>query len=272
MHVAVRTAALVGGVLAVAVIAGCGHQARPHASVNGCIAYGAKAIRQRHTVTRMPPACQGLSKSQINYAVGKAIYEVAGSHRGKAAWRKRAAADGAYLSPLLSSVAAPAASPLPTPPPAPSAAQGGGATADAGLATWLLAEAAGAFLLRGWVARRWRRPRADRSRRGGSSSAVVIGHFTLATAGLGLWCAYLTTQAAWLAWAAFATLVPVAGLGMGTLLLWLPGQRLSAGAGPTAGAARRGRGASLTPPAIAIHGLAATATILLVLLSALGAR
>ena len=52
--------------------------------------------------------------------------------------------------------------------------------------------------------------------------AVVIGHFTLALAGLGIWIAFVATGAAAVAWVAVAVILSIAGLGMATLAGGLP--------------------------------------------------
>ena len=91
MNVTLVTAAVAGGMLAALLAAGCGAQgASPQqGTVQACANYGARAIEQHVTVTRMPAACEGLSKAQVNLAVGKAIYLVAGG-RHKVAWRRQA--------------------------------------------------------------------------------------------------------------------------------------------------------------------------------------
>jgi hypothetical protein len=137
---------------------------------------------------------------------------------------------------------------------------------------------------------------------------VIIGHFTLALTGLGIWIAFLATGAAALAWAAVAVVLSVAGLGMATLAGGLPEQSQpdasppeprrpsdgllepqpatianSVSAGAATGATSRtvgpaqARTAAIVVPAgkplarIALHGVLASATILLVVLAAIGA-
>ncbi|MBV9844512.1 MAG: hypothetical protein JOZ47_05515, partial [Kutzneria sp.] len=101
---------------------------------------------------------------------------------------------------------------------------------------------------------------------------LIFGHFVLAAAGLVLWIIYLFADRESLAWVAFALLVPVALLGFVMLARWIPTYRARATA--TVG----GAGASTAAPAekhfpVAIvggHGLLAVATVVLVLLTALG--
>ena len=89
---------------------------------------------------------------------------------------------------------------------------------------------------------------------------TVFGHFGLALAGLAIWIAFMVTGAPVLAWLAVGVIIGVAGLGMGALSAALPD--------PARGTAPQAR---LPVPVIALHGMFATATILLVLLAAIGA-
>jgi hypothetical protein len=119
---------------------------------------------------------------------------------------------------------------------------------------------------------------------------VLIGHFGLALGGLLLWLIYLLTGWSVLAWAAAGVLLPVAGLGMATLVVGLPGRspapadrRAPVLAGralaPGPGGAQaddagrqQPRAATGRLPALAVagHGLLAITTMLLVILAALG--
>ena len=89
---------------------------------------------------------------------------------------------------------------------------------------------------------------------------TVFSHFGLALAGLVIWIAFMVTGAPVLAWLAVGVIIGVAGLGMGALSAALPD--------PARGTAPRAR---LPVAVIALHGMLATATILLVLLAAIGA-
>lgn len=129
---------------------------------------------------------------------------------------------------------------------------------------------------------------------------VIVGHFTLALTGLGLWIWFLDTGVPALAWAAVVMVLAVAGLGMATLAGGLPERAAEPGGEPAAELAgepmgrpapgaspvRPGRPPELTaepvtralarPAApvarIVIHGALAAVTILLVVLAAIGAR
>ena len=90
------------------------------------------------------------------------------------------------------------------------------------------------------------------------TKGFIIGHFGLALTGLCIWIGFLGTGVTALAWVAVGLVILIAGLGMGVLAADLP----------EPGATRRGR---LPVTVIAVHGTLATATILLVLLAAVGA-
>ncbi len=301
---AARTAAAGGALLAALLAAGCGGRIEqaPPVTVQGCATAGARAIEAHVTLLRLPGPCRGLSRAQVNLAVGKAIYMTA-SGWPKAAWRRLAEADAVRLAHLVSRPA-PAARPGPGSlvPPAASP-RTGRAVADAALISWLLAAASGGYLLASWLAHGGSRRRSRRT--GSLAPAVVLGHAGLAVAGLTAWAGYLIVGARILAWVAVGLLLPVSGLGMATLVIGLPfgaarGPAAAGGpaaiaatvprsptgrpavaAGPAAApavagaspaAAAAGRPAP-RPPVLVIagHGALATLTLLLALLAAIGA-
>lgn len=284
-----------------------------------------RAIERHVTVTRVPAPCQGLSRAEINQAAAMAIHRVSGSVP-KAVSRRRATAAAPYLAHLITAPAAGQATPAGAR--AAPAASGSGPAASgpvggkdlpmdlAALAAWLVTAGSGAYLLSRWVSRGGRlRLRAARAARGagaplaaGSPPAVLLGHFGLALGGLVLWLIYLVTGWPALAWAAVGVLLPVAGLGMATLVVGLPGRSLalanrrapvlagrafvpSAGhpvagrlvadrpagsPGPggaqadDAGQRPRATAGRMSALAVAGHGLLAITTMLLVILAALG--
>ena len=139
---------------------------------------------------------------------------------------------------------------------------------------------------------------------------IILSHFGIGVAGLAVWIAYVATNLKALAWVGVGVIVPVAGLGMATLIAALPdperGVALDAGAGPggtlsgtapgnpgTAGIGLTGAEPVISGPPlvtriaeaaapgapgrvpvimIALHGAFATAAILLVMLAAVGAN
>jgi hypothetical protein len=286
-----------------AVVAGCG-AASPseHATTQSCFAYGVRALQRHETVTRVPPACAGLSREQVNAAVGRALREVVGP-LAKAPFRRRALAESRYLAGLVRSV--------------PSARQQAQRTASAPPATtslpaslaaltcWVVTAAAGLYLLAGWLTRtRSGRPRI---RDGGPPPAVIGAHASLGLAGLGVWIAYMATAEPALGWIAVGTTFLLAGLGMATLLSAAPDTQRSgtltadatttrtatadplevsatartatttgiatAGTATASTAAASARRPGARPPVlvIALHGVLATITILLVLLAVIAA-
>jgi hypothetical protein len=230
--------------------------AAPRGSVPACTAFGVRAIDQRQTVTQMPAACRGLSRAEINLALGRAIYLVAGSGQRKVAWRHRAAVEGARLARLITALAQSSPGPGPA---SPAAGGPGGRTGPvdhrplglAALAAWLLTVASGGYMLGRFVAGGGlRRQLATGDRTG---PAVVLSHFFLASTGLLLWAVYLATSVLGVAWAAVALLLPVIGFGMGTLVLWTsgrsrrPARTSSAPAGTSAGTSPGTSGRPGTP-------------------------
>jgi hypothetical protein len=115
-------------------------------------------------------------------------------------------------------------------------------------------------------------------------AGLVFGHFGLAAAGLVLWIVYLALDIHVLTWVALVLLVVVALLGFTLFARWLPTRRPAAAvpASLRAGASRHGgdvradvAGADpdeghLPVPVVATHGLFAVASLVLVLLAALG--
>ena len=262
VNVTAVTAAVAGATLTALLVAGCGGQpsGAHQGTVAACADYGVRAIEQHLTVTRKPAACQGLSKAQVNQAVGRAIYLVAGGRR-KAAWRHAAMLAGARLGYLISPPQHTVSS-LPRG----SAIPGSGGPARRGsdaalslaaLGAWILAAGSGFYLLGVWISGRGIR----RLRTGaGFPPAGIFGHFGLATTGLLAWIGYLATGATALAWIAVGLLLPVAGFGVALLTLGRSGR-----SGPAS--ARR----QMPVLVIVGHGLIAMTTVLLVVLAALGA-
>lgn len=161
----------------------------------------------------------------------------------------------------------------------------------AALVAWLVTALGGFQLLRTWIARG-----GIRQQQSGTSrlpAPVVLGHFALAAVGLVVWIAYLATDTSALAWTAFVILLPVALLGFVMLARWIPVRRAGSGSAATAASATAATGsapgvttATAAPaaadertvpaerhfrPAVVLgHGLLAVATLVLVLLGALG--
>jgi hypothetical protein len=310
---ATKTAAVAAGMLTAALAAGCGGYAASAASAatvgavgaraghpaqvteRTCTAFGIRAIEHHILVTRRPAQCRGLSQAEVNQAVATAVLRVAGS-APKAVRRRREAEAARYLDHLVTALP-PGVSSVPGQ--SPGSASGRDLPMSiAALIAWLVAASSGGYVLKSWLAH------GGSLRRGVASSGadsagvppvVIIGHFSLALSGLAAWVAYLITGWSALAWAAVVVLLPVAGLGMSTLFVGLPGLRR---AGPVAatGGAEGGTGAGnagtsaaqatlvgaretgmvsvrarLSPLIVFGHGALAVTTMALVLLAALGA-
>jgi hypothetical protein len=145
------------------------------------------------------------------------------------------------------------------------------------LIVWLVTAGAGLYLLAIWLIE------YDRDYQSAAATRlpvpVISGHALLAISGLGVWGAYLIFDNNRLAWAAVIILGAVAVLGLTMAVRWLGVYRTAVAT--TAGA---GVGGGVLAPAPAVppernfpvvvvvsHGIFAVATLLLVLLTALGA-
>jgi manganese efflux pump family protein len=234
----------------------------PHrGTAAGCTAAALRAVRLRVTLHSLPAACRGLRPVEVQRAAITAIDDV--SVQGdKVQRRRQAAIAGARLGFLIGLG-------RPTPPahlssarPVESATPAVGRVISVGLAAlvaWLLTATTGGYLLAGWLAHGGMR--RARTASAGLPPAVILSHFGLAATGLIGWIGYLVSGSGAVAWISAGMLLPVVGLGIGTLLLAIP----EVGSLP----AQRSR-----PPVIVIsaHGICATATLLLVLLAAIAAR
>ncbi len=263
---------LLAAMLAVSLAAGCSAApAAPYRPTAGtCYAFAMRAIQHHVTVTAAPGACAGLSHEQVNQAAARAIRDLTAG-RPKAAARRLARQDGAYLARMVSAIPAPrppapaAQAPVPVPGRPAAGLPLGRAAAGlplglAALAAWVLTAAAGTYLLAGWLADRLAGRRRPRGRAGEPGTGFIIGHFGLALGGLVVWVGFVVTGLAALAWIAVVLVVIIASLGMAVLAAALPGPSRD-----TAAADRR----RLPVAIIASHGVLATLTILLVVLAAL---
>ncbi len=250
------------GLLAAVLVAGCSGAAHaPYQATTGtCYAFGVQALERHVTVTTVPRACAGLSHEQIDLAVTRAIRAVVGP-RSKVTGRRLAHREIAYLVHLIKAASVPGPAPVAAPPARPSS---GTPLRLAALAAWVATMLAGSWLLAGWLVHGGLRRHGSHS---GVPRAVVVGHFTLALAGLGVWIAFVATGAAAVAWVAVAVILSVAGLGMATLAGGLPEAALGAGTAVQDAPALVHKPVVL----IVIHGAFAATTILLVVLAAIGA-
>jgi hypothetical protein len=137
----------------------------------------------------------------------------------------------------------------------------------AALVTWVVTAGFGFFMLMRWL--RHGGLRRDASAASHFPPARVFTHFGLAAAGLVVWIVYLLTDAAVLAWVAFADLVLVAALGGLLVRRWAAdGRAAMRGSSPPGAVDLAEQHIPRTP--VVLHGLFAVSTVLLVLLTALG--
>jgi hypothetical protein len=141
----------------------------------------------------------------------------------------------------------------------------------AALITWIITALGGAVLLGTWLSRGGLRARDTGASR--FPPGLIFGHFLLAATGLVIWIIYLITDADALTWVALATLVVVAALGFTMVTRWRQ-DRVAVAAGATS--ATPGTEVGRPPEqhfpvtVVYLHGLLAVATLVLVLLTALG--
>jgi hypothetical protein len=133
----------------------------------------------------------------------------------------------------------------------------------AALITWVATAGLGFVLLARWLSR------GGMTQRAGIRPFLILSHFLLAAAGLVIWIAYLATDTDSLAWIAFVILGVVALLGWTMFAIWY--QRRQA-RGAVTEAVDPGTPAEqhFPVPVIALHGVLAVTTVLLVLLTAIG--
>ncbi|BDT90884.1 hypothetical protein IFM12275_08600 [Nocardia sputorum] len=131
----------------------------------------------------------------------------------------------------------------------------------AALLLWLLTAVGGFVLLGTWIAKGGaRQPNSSHL-----PAPVVFGHFLLAVVGLIVWIGYLVVDEDALAWVAFVLLLPVALLGFAMVVRWLPVYRARTTAETPEPAERH-----FPVAVVGGHGVFAVATVVLVLLTALG--
>lgn len=139
----------------------------------------------------------------------------------------------------------------------------------AALVIWVITALGGFGLLAVWLQRGGVGQAQQPGRR--IRPRLIFSHLALAAAGLVLWIAYVASDARGLAWAAFALLLVVAGLGFGMLALWLQRRQATRAQGARPATAEGGVPAEQHFPValVGAHGLVAATTLVLVLLTAL---
>jgi hypothetical protein len=91
------------------------------------------------------------------------------------------------------------------------------------LLAWLLTEALGAFMLRGWIVSGGAaRARLQSRRDEGMSLPVLAGHAGLNLTGMLFWIFFLSSGVRVLSWVALGFMAPAIGLGISTVTIWTP--------------------------------------------------
>jgi len=134
----------------------------------------------------------------------------------------------------------------------------------AALIAWVVTAGGGFVLLGIWLSRGGMRQEREPGRR--IRPPLILSHFLLAATGLVLWIIYLANDSSALAWVAFAVLAVVAALGWTMFAVWYQRRRL----GPAREAAGIPAEQHFPVPVVALHGVLAVTTVLLVFLTAVG--
>jgi hypothetical protein len=138
----------------------------------------------------------------------------------------------------------------------------------AALVTWVLTAGGGFVMLAVWLSRGGMRGSEPGNR---IRPPLILSHFLLAATGLVIWIVYVASDSDALAWIAFAILLVVAVLGWTMFAIWLRRRQSRMAAGtvetPTAGEPAEQH---FPVPVVALHGLLAVTTVVLVLLTAIG--
>jgi hypothetical protein len=136
----------------------------------------------------------------------------------------------------------------------------------AALISWVLTAGGGFVLLSIWLRRGGMRQQQEAGNR--IRPPLILSHFLLAATGLVIWVIYVASDKDALAWIAFVILAVVALLGFTMFAIWA--RRRQTPAAPSEPVAPG------TPPEqhfpvsiVALHGLLAVTTVVLVLLTAL---
>jgi|SRR5215210_3445963 len=135
----------------------------------------------------------------------------------------------------------------------------------AALISWVLTAGGGFVLLSIWLRRGgMQQPEAGSRIR----PALILSHFLLAATGLVIWIVYLAADEDVLAWIALVILAVVALLGWTMFAIWLR-RRQAPAAAPEAAASGTPAEQHFPVPIVALHGVLAVTTVVLVLLAAL---
>ena len=143
----------------------------------------------------------------------------------------------------------------------------------AALITWVITALGGFGLLVIWLQRGGVKQADQPGRR--IRPPLIFTHLLLAASGLVLWIIYLAADKKGWAWAAFIVLLVVASLGFAMFALWLQRRQATPALAGTGASATMPEGSApaeqhFPVPVVALHGILAATTLVLVLLTALG--
>ncbi|HEY3184380.1 MAG TPA: hypothetical protein VGJ77_16185 [Gaiellaceae bacterium] len=137
----------------------------------------------------------------------------------------------------------------------------------AALIAWIITAGGGFVLLAIWLQRGGMRAQAGAGR--GIRPPLILSHFLLAAAGLVVWIVYVIGDQDALAWIAFAMVALVALLGWTMFAIWIRHRQTRPQAADVASPAAPAE-QHFPVPIVALHGVLAVTTVVLVLLTALG--
>jgi hypothetical protein len=137
----------------------------------------------------------------------------------------------------------------------------------AALIAWVITAGGGFVLLSIWLKRGGMRQQQEAGNR--IRPPLILSHFSLAAGGLVVWIIYLANDSTALAWIAFVILAVVAVLGWTMFAIWLRRRQARAGGSEVAAAPGIPAEQHFPVSVVALHGLLAVTTVVLVLLTAL---
>jgi hypothetical protein len=140
----------------------------------------------------------------------------------------------------------------------------------AALIAWVATAGGGFILLAIWLSRGGMRQGGE----GGASirPPLILTHFLLAATGLVIWIIYLANDSDTLAWIAFVILAVVALLGWTMFAIWWQRRQRgrTANEAPTTVESDAPAEQRFPVPIVALHGVLAVTTVVLVFLTAIG--
>ena len=138
----------------------------------------------------------------------------------------------------------------------------------AALIAWVVTAGGGFVLLAIWLSRGG----MQQGREPGTKirPPLILSHFGLAATGLVLWIIYLASDSDTLAWIAFVLLAIVAVLGWTMFAIWYQRRQRGTVEGAAMGAGSGPAEQHFPVPIVALHGVLAVTTVVLVFLTAIG--